>query len=64
VAARSKEGVCGCSLAANVESNRAGRHEWLSVVSVVCVQVEVSAMGRYPPPEDFYRVCVYVCVCV
>ena len=63
VAARSKAWVCGRSPAEIVGLNLAGGHGCLSVVSVVCCQVEVSAMGRSvfqrSPTE---RVCVCVCV--
>jgi hypothetical protein len=45
VTARSKLWVCGRSLAWIVVSNPAGRHGCLSLVSVVCCQVEVSATG-------------------
>jgi hypothetical protein len=45
VAARSKAWVCGRSLAGTVGSNSAGRYGCLSLVSVVCCQVEVSASG-------------------
>jgi hypothetical protein len=41
VSARSKAWVCGLSLAWTVGSNRARGHGCLSVVSVVCCQVEV-----------------------
>jgi len=43
VAARSKASVCGRSLDGIVGSNPTGGHGCLSVVSVVCCQVEVSA---------------------
>ena len=43
VAARSKTGVCGRSPAVIVGSNPAGGHGCLSVLSVVCCQVEVGA---------------------
>ena len=43
VAAWSKAWVCGRQLAGIVGSNPAGGHGCLSVVSVVCCQVEVSA---------------------
>ena len=43
VAARSKAWVCGRSPAEIVGSNPKGGHGCLSVVSVVCCQVEVSA---------------------
>jgi len=45
VAARSKACVCGRSSAEIVGSNPMGGHGRLSVVSVVCCQVEVSAMS-------------------
>ena len=43
VAARSKALVCGRSPAEIVRSNPTGGHGCLSVVGVVCCQVEVSA---------------------
>ena len=43
VAAPSKRWVCGRSPAEIVGSNPTGGHRYLSVVSVVCCQVEVSA---------------------
>jgi len=39
--------VCGFSLAGIMGSNPAGGHGCLSLVSVACCQVEVSATGRY-----------------
>ena len=45
VAARSKAQDCGRSPAEIVGSNPTGGHGCLSVVSVVCCQVEVSATG-------------------
>ena len=46
MAERSKARVYGLSLAGVAGSNPIRGHEWLSVVSVVCVcQVEVSATG-------------------
>ena len=48
VAAQSKASVCGLSLAGIVGSYPCGGKDILSVVSVVCCQVEVSAMGRSP----------------
>ena len=45
VAARSKAWVCGRSPAETVGSNPIGGHGCLSVVSVVCCQVEVCATG-------------------
>jgi hypothetical protein len=46
VAKRSKARVCGRSLAEVAGSNHAGGMDVLSLVSVVCCQVEVSAAGR------------------
>jgi hypothetical protein len=46
VASRSKAWVCGRSPAETVGSNPAGGHGYLSVVNVVCCQVEVSATSR------------------
>jgi hypothetical protein len=45
VTARSKELVCGRSLAGTAGSNPVGGHGFLSLVSVVCRQVEISATG-------------------
>ena len=45
VAARSKAWVCGRSPADIVGSNPTGGHKCLSVVSVVCCQVEVCVTG-------------------
>ena len=45
VAARSKAQVCDRSLAGVAGSNPTGGHGCLSVVSVVCCQIEVSASG-------------------
>jgi len=45
VAGRSNTWNCGRSLAGNVDSNPAGGHGRLYLVSVVCYQVEVSATG-------------------
>jgi hypothetical protein len=45
VAARSKAWVCGRSLTGIGGSNPAERHGCLSLVSVVCCQVEVCATG-------------------
>jgi len=44
VAARSEASVCGRSLAGIVSSNPTGGHGCLSVVSVVCCEVEGCAM--------------------
>jgi hypothetical protein len=43
VAVRSKAWACGLSLAGIMGSNPAWGHGYLSLVSVVCCQVEVSA---------------------
>ena len=43
VTSRSKAYVCGSSPAEIVGSNHTGGHGYMSVVSVVCCQVEVSA---------------------
>jgi hypothetical protein len=45
VAVRSKACVCGRSLTMIVGSNPAVGHGYLSLVNVVCCQVEVSAMS-------------------
>jgi hypothetical protein len=45
VAVPSKAWVCGRSLTVIAGSNPAGGHGCLSLVSVVCCQVEVSATG-------------------
>jgi hypothetical protein len=45
VAAGCKAWVCGCSFTGIAGSNPARRHGCLSVVSVVCCQVDVSATG-------------------
>ena len=45
MAARSKAWKCGRSFAGIAGSNPAGDNGRLSVVSVVCCQVEVSATG-------------------
>ena len=46
VAARSKPWFCSRSLTGISGSTPAGRHECLSVVNVVCCQVEFFEMGR------------------
>jgi len=46
VTARSKAWVCGRSLAGITGSNSTGGHGCLSLVNVVCCQVEVSASGQ------------------
>jgi hypothetical protein len=38
-------------------------HGCLSLVTVVCCQVGVSATGPIPRPEESYRVCVCVSEC-
>ena len=43
---RSKARVCGRPLAGIAGSNPAGEHGCLSLLNVVCGQVEVSATGR------------------
>ena len=45
MAARSEAWVCGSSLAGTTGSNPAGGNKLLSLVSVVCSEVEVSASG-------------------
>ena len=45
MAARSKAWVCGRSPAGIEGSNSAGGHGCMSIVYVVCCQVEVSASG-------------------
>jgi hypothetical protein len=45
VAAQSKVWVCGCLPAQIVGSNPTGGHRCLSVLSVVCCQVDVYASG-------------------
>jgi hypothetical protein len=60
VAILSKAWICSRSLSEIVDSNLAGGMDVLSLVSVVCCQVEVSAWGLITCPES-YRV---RCVCV
>jgi hypothetical protein len=45
---RAKEWVYGRSLAGIAGSNPAGGYRYLSLVNVVCWQVQASAMGRSP----------------
>jgi hypothetical protein len=45
VAVRSKAWVCGRTLAGNVGSNSAGGMDVVSLVSVVCFHIDVSASG-------------------
>jgi hypothetical protein len=61
VAARSKEWVCGDSFAGIAGSNLAGGMD-VSLVSVVCYQVEVSATGR-PLVQRSPTECVCVIEC-
>ena len=56
MAARSKAWICGPSIFGNVASNSAGG---MSVLSVVCCQVEVYATGQSPVQRI-----PTVCVCV
>ena len=62
MAARSKAWVCDRTLAGTVGSNPAGAMD-VSLVTVVCYQVEVSGSGRSlihrNPTECGVRVCVY-----
>ena len=58
-AARSKEWVCGGSLAGIAVSNPSRCHGCLSLVSADCCQAEVTAVGRSHIPTA----CVCVCVC-
>jgi hypothetical protein len=64
VAVRSKAWVCGRSLTGILGSNPAGGHGCLSLVSVVCCQVEVSATGwslvQRSPTECGVPECVIV----
>jgi len=54
VAARSKARVCGHSFAGVVGSSFAGGNECLSLVSVVCCQVEVCiCVGLITRPEEY-----------
>jgi hypothetical protein len=48
VAVWSEAWICSHSLAGIAGSNPAGRHGFLSVVGVVCYQLEVSVLGRSP----------------
>ena len=56
MAARPKAWVCGRSLAGIVGSNPAGGMDVLSVLIVVCRQVEVSASDLNTRPEESDRV--------
>jgi len=51
VAARSKAWLCRCSIAGIVGSNRAGAMDCLSLVSVVCCQVDASAPADHSSRE-------------
>jgi hypothetical protein len=65
VAARSKAWVCGRSLAGIAGSNPTGCINVLSLMSVVCCEVQVSATGRslvQRSPADCMCVCVFECV--
>ena len=55
VAVRSKEWFCSCSLPGFAGSNPDGGMD-VSVVNVVCFQVEVSMTGPITRPEESYRV--------
>ena len=58
----SRWAAAGRSPADIVGSNPTGGHGRLSVVSVVCCQVEVSADEMISRPEESYRLCcVVVC---
>jgi len=65
VAAPSKASVCGRSLAGIAGSNPAGggEHGYLSLVSVVCCQLEVFVTGRFLIQRSPTK-CVCVCACV
>ena len=63
VAARSKAWVCGRLFTGIASSSPAGEHGSLSVVSVVCCQVEVSATGRSLVQRSRTGCGVSVCDC-
>ena len=63
MAVRCKAWVCGHSLAGIVGSNPAENMGCLSVVSVVCCHVEVSASGRSLVQRYLPSVCVCVSEC-
>jgi hypothetical protein len=61
-----KAWVCDLSLAVIAGSNSTSVHGYLSLVSVVCCQVEVLAMDRSVVQRSvcvIVRVCVYVIEC-
>jgi hypothetical protein len=61
VAARSKAWVCGRALAGVVVSNPTGGMD-VCLVQCLCCQVEFSATGPIPRPEESYRLwCVLEC---
>ena len=60
--ARSKAYVCGPLLAGIAGSNTYGGHGWLSLVSVVCCQVEFSASRRSLVKRTLAE-CLYVVEC-
>jgi len=62
VAARSKAWVCGRSLAGIAGSNPAGGIDVLSVVSVVCCQVEVSVWADHSSRGGLPSVCMSLSV--
>ena len=45
MAVRSKEWVCGSSLSGIVDSNPGRTHGYLSLVSVMCCEAEIPALG-------------------
>jgi hypothetical protein len=60
VAARSETSVCGLSFAGSGFDSRQGRG-CLSLVSVVCFQMEVSASGRSLVQRSSAECCVSEC---
>jgi hypothetical protein len=61
VATRSKAWVCGCPLAGIVGSNPTGGRGYLSLVSVMCCQAEVSATGSSLVQRSPDECCVSEC---
>ena len=61
VAAPSKAWVRGCSLAEIEGSNSTGGMDVVSLVSIVCCQVEVFCDGSIARPGDLCPVCVIEC---